>query len=184
MKPAAGQSTPSASRNLLLHAARTVSTIYPPIRVLDLRETPLPFFDGRMPTQMPRDPLGECHDMVARDGALFIAIPAYWRAVSASFKNFVEVLSGPGYNAPCPNTPFSGKPIGYFVVGADGESATAADRQARAILECLGAHIVVAPVVMGNPAEMSNQLASVAQQIIAGLGSLAQQVAESARSAQ
>lgn len=180
MKPAPGRTTPSACRNLLTHAARRVAVIYPAIGILDLREVPLPWFDGRPPGEM-HHPVGGCHDLVARSGALFLAIPAYWCAVSASFKNFVEVLSGPAYDGRCVATPFVDKPVGYFVVGADERSAVAADGQARAILQAVGARLVGEPVVLGNPAANPQRLERDAQRIIAELGSLVQRVAETGR---
>ncbi|NER50628.1 MAG: NAD(P)H-dependent oxidoreductase, partial [Symploca sp. SIO1A3] len=119
LKPAPGKSTPSATRSVLYTALDTLSKVYPHVRILDLRSSHLPMFDGRAPVEMDNSTVNEAYQAVARAGALYVAVPAYWRAVSGSFKNFIEVMCGANYGRQDDYvTVFNNKPIGFFVIGA------------------------------------------------------------------
>ncbi|NEP00408.1 MAG: NAD(P)H-dependent oxidoreductase [Symploca sp. SIO2E9] len=175
LKPPPGNSTPSATRSVLYTALDTISTVYPNIRLLDLRHSYLPMFDGRIPTEMNNATVKEVYQAVARAGALYLAVPAYWRAVSGSFKNFIEVMCGANYGGKDGYvTVFNSKPIGFFVIGADEQSASDAAEQTQQILYAIGAKIAVRPVVAGNPSELPIDLQAFIQQVIAEAGQLVQ----------
>lgn len=154
MKPAPGQQTSSAARSVLRLVLGQVAPAYPEVGMLDLREHPLPLFDGRMPEQRPEPAVRHVHGCVSRAGALLLSVPAYWTAVSGVFKNFVDVLCGPAYDlTEGATTVFAGKPIGVIVLGADGPSTRAGAAQAIEIIEAVGARLVGAPVAIANPRE-------------------------------
>jgi NAD(P)H-dependent FMN reductase len=143
----------SASRALLAHALSRLDGAYPDVRLLDLRERPLPLFDGRTVEARGDAHIDAAHAAVAESGGLVISIPAYWSGVSGVFKNFVDCLCGPAYDVGGEPTVFAGKPVGALVVGADADSARAGAEQAVAILTAVGAVLVCPPMVTANPRE-------------------------------
>jgi NAD(P)H-dependent FMN reductase len=119
LKPAPGYTTNSASRWLLEQAAQQLQQAYPGIAMLDLRTHPLPHFQGLKPEEVDDSNTAAAAAAIARSAALLIAVPGYWSGVSASFKNFIELMCGPAYDyTPPVRTLFSGKPVGLVVVGA------------------------------------------------------------------
>jgi NAD(P)H-dependent FMN reductase len=122
------------------------------VSLLDLRTTPPPFFDGRVPADRDDENLRFVWECVDRAGGLLIAVPAYWAGVSGVFKNFVDALCGPAYDLPHPaTTVFADKPVAVLVVGADDASARAGAREAPRILASTGATVVGPPVAVANP---------------------------------
>lgn len=152
MKPAPGHQGHSAARSILSYTLEAVSTVYPDVFLLDLRNHPLPFFDGRLPDEHEDSALRFVWSCVDRAGALLIAVPAYWCGISGVFKNFVDVLCGPIYDLEeTAQTVFMSKPVGLLIVGADDASAQAGLAQAQQIMGCTGAQLIGQPVVVSNP---------------------------------
>jgi NAD(P)H-dependent FMN reductase len=152
LKPPPGRADRSAVRSLLAYALDAVADTYPEVALLDLRDHPPPFFDGRLPEDREDAALRFAWSCVDRAGALLLAVPGYWCGVSGVFKNFVDTLCGPRYDLPDPVvTVFTGKAVGLLVVGADDASAAAAADQAGRIMASTGAALVGRPVVLGNP---------------------------------
>lgn len=159
MKPAPGRTERSAVRGLLCHALATVGTVYKDVWLLDLRNHPLPLFDGRLPDDVEEPALGIVLSCVRRAGGLLLAVPAYWSGVSGVFKNFVDVLCGPAYDLEEPGrTVFTDKPVGLLVVGADDGSALRGAQNAEEIMLSTGAKIVGRPVVLGSPRSVSHDI--------------------------
>lgn len=152
LKPALGRSGRSAARDLLTGALEVVRQVTPHVRLLDLREQRLPFFDGRHSHEYDDPVVDRVRSDVSRAGALLVSVPSYWSGVSGVFKNFVDVLCGPAYDLrDKATTVFTGKPVGFLVVGADVASAEAGAAQAQQILSSTGARLVGEPVVVADP---------------------------------
>jgi NAD(P)H-dependent FMN reductase len=151
MKPAPGVATTSASRNVLTTALEGIASRYPHTMLLDLRERPVPFFDGRPASERPEPEARFAFECVARAGSLLFSIPAYWCAVSGVFKNLVDLLCGPLYDLDEPRTVFTDKIVGAIVLGADEESARAGAAQTTAIFDAVGARLVAEPIAIANP---------------------------------
>lgn len=178
IKPAPGYSSRSAVRSLLSQALETVATIYPDTYLLDLRDHPPPFFDGRMPEKYDDASLQFVRECIERAGALLLSVPAYWSSVSGVFKNFVDVSCGPVYDMDDSfTTIFTNKFVGLVVVGADEASAHAGADQARQIMLSTGANVVGTPVVVANPRTLgSEMIGSVLQEVIATGADLARRI--------
>jgi NAD(P)H-dependent FMN reductase len=167
MKPATGDGR-SAARSLLVHTLETLASVYEDVALLDLAVHPLPHFDGRFASERDDANLELAVACAERCGAFLLSVPAYWAGVSGVFKNFVDVLCGPAYDLPPgAGTPFSEKPTGVVVVGADEESAVAGAEQAQRILASVGARLVADPVVVANPREAPDTLVTAAREAVA-----------------
>lgn len=152
-KPPPGAAAKSAVRGYLMHMLDQVQTLCPSALLLDLRDRPLPWFDGRTPEAHDDENVSSAFQLVEAAGALLLAVPAYWSTVGAVFKNFCEVLSGPAYDLENRPTVFAGKPCGLLIVGADLPSALRGGRHAEEIMMALGATLVAPPVIISNPRE-------------------------------
>ena len=176
LKPAAGQNARSAVRGLLAHGLEVVAKVYPEVCLLDLRDHPLPHFDGRRPEALNDPAAALALSCVSRSGALLLAVPAYWSGVSGVFKNFVDVLCGPVYDLDAgARTVFAGKPVGLLIVGADETSALLGAEQAVQVMTSTGSRVVGKPVVVGDPRSQSgeNATARIAAELIALTAELA-----------
>jgi NAD(P)H-dependent FMN reductase len=174
LKPAPGVQGRSAARSLLAYALGAVSGVYPEVSLLDLRDHPPPFFDGRFPGEREDPDLRFVWSCVDRAGALLLSVTAYWAGVSGVFKNLVDVLCGPVYDLAEPTpTVFAGKPAGLLVVGADAASARAGAEQAQQILASVAARLVAPPVVVANPRAGGIETEALAREIVALAGELA-----------
>lgn len=156
-KPPLGSTMRSAVRGYLLHALRPLARSSPPVQLLDLRESPLPWFDGRRPEAVDDPNVALAVHAVRSAGALLLGLPGYWSAIGGVFKNFCEVLAGPAYDLAGEPTVFAGKRVGLLVVGADAPSTSAAARQASVIMGSLGARLVAPPVEVFNPREIRSE---------------------------
>ena len=173
LKPARGLSTPSATREILKTALSTIATIHPQIALLDLRELSFPWFDGRCPEDMGVPAVDQTLAAIRNAGGLLFAIPAYWGAVSGSFKNFIEVVCGPNYGGASAATILSRKRVKFFVVGADAESAEAGAAQARSIFAGVGACVEGEPVCAASSRERRLDMVALTQAVVAQAGELA-----------
>jgi NAD(P)H-dependent FMN reductase len=173
-KPAPGSTQRSAIRGLLSGAASTLSSVYPDVAMLDLREVDLPFFDGRTIDAPGGGDLSRVHAAIARAGALLVSAPIYWAGVSGVFKNLIDVLCGPAYDLPRPiRSIFTDKPVGVLVVCARAEDAVTGTKQTIDILSSVGARLVGDPVVVADPRAPAS-LPAAATALIAVAGQLAQ----------
>jgi len=178
LKPAPGYPSRSAARSLLSQALDTVATIYPDTYLLDLRDHPPPFFDGRMPEKYDDASLQFVRECIERAGALLLSVPAYWSSVSGVFKNFIDVSCGPVYDMDDSfTTIFTNKFVGLVVVGADEASAHAGVDQACQIMLSTGASVVGTPVVVANPRTLgSEMIGGILQEVIATGADLARHI--------
>lgn len=168
MKPAPGASTRSAARGYLTCALRALVTSSLRIGYLDLREHPLPHFDGRTPAQIRNGLLEEVFSALTRANSLLLSVPCYWGGVSGVFKNFIDLTCGPLYELdPSATTVFYRKPVGLFIVGADSDSAHQGALQATTILTSTGAHVVGDPVILSNPRHATTNSAETIEQLTA-----------------
>ena len=176
LKPAPGRQGQSATRSILAYVLSTVGAVYPRVSLLDLRDYPPPFFDGRMPHEYESPALEFVWSCVSRAGALLLSVPAYWSGVSGVFKNFVDTLCGPIYDMEdTVATVFMNKPVGLLIVGADDASARAGADQARQILRSTGARLIGEPVVISNPRSGSAEVSILPPEMIVLGAELARQ---------
>lgn len=154
-KPPPGTEGNSAVRSYLQHMLAQLRPTCS-VQLLDLRDTPLPLFDGRMAEDVDQPNVRLALNRVRSAGALLMAVPAYWNSVGAVFKNFCEVLAGPAYDLKGAPTVFHGKPIGLLVVGADAASADSGAAHSAMIMAALGANLIASPVMVGNPRHLGH----------------------------
>jgi NAD(P)H-dependent FMN reductase len=173
LKPAAGRTEPSACRELLKLALGPVTRIYPWIETLDLRDAALPPFDGREPWEYGHPGLAAARALVEAAAGYVFSVPAYWGAIGAAFKNFVETVSGPGYGRQA--SPFTDKPAAVMIVGSEPRGASDAAPQVEAVLGALGLVSVRSPIIVGDPGEVEDagravqELTAAAASIVLGL---------------
>lgn len=152
LKPAQGKEDRSAARSVLTYTLNSLKEVYPNVKLLDLRTSPLPYFNGQMPLDYRDSALEMTYSSINRCGALLFSIPSYWNDVSGVFKNFIDVLCGPIYDFNVSKaTVFSNKPVGTIVVGADPVSAKFGSESAARILEATGAILKGSQVTISNP---------------------------------
>lgn len=177
LKPAPGYPSRSAARSILCTALDMVATVYPDTSLLDLRDHPPPFFDGRMPEKYDDASLQFIRESIERAGALLLSVPAYWSSVSGVFKNFIDVACGPVYDmGDSFTTIFTNKFVGLIVVGADDDSAHAGADQACRIMLSTGARLAGNPIVIGNPRALGPAIDGVLQEVIATGADLAKHI--------
>lgn len=168
LKPPPGSAQPSAVRELLNAALGRVAPVFPAIERLDLRETPLPGFQGLPPSVHPDPAVLHCHCRIRAAAGLIVAVPAYWGGIGGAFKSFVETVSGPAYD-PRSDCPFRGRPTVALIVGADRHAARAAAAQWPELLAALDAPAPEAPVVLDDPSDR----AAARQAVTAFVGQIA-----------
>ncbi len=168
LKPGPGQTGRSAARSLLRHALATVGRVTPHVGLLDLRDHPIPLFDGRTPGECGSPAVEVISESVRTAGALLLSVPAYWGGVAGVFKNLIDVLCGPAYElVEGEPTVFAGKPVGLIVVGADEGSAPAGASQASGIIAAVGARLMAPPVVVSNPRKADSSSSSLSADLVA-----------------
>lgn len=167
LKPAPGRAQRSAARTLLSHGLAVLNTAYPDVSLLDLRDHPLPLFDGRGAADYESPDVEFVAGCVGRAGSLLLSVPAYWCGVSGVFKNFVDVLCGPAYDNDDAPTVFTGKHVGLLVVGADDASAAAGARHAREIMASTRARLVDEVVTAGSPRSPAFDVGEVVNRLVA-----------------
>jgi NAD(P)H-dependent FMN reductase len=170
LKPASGHKEPSACRELLRLALAPVTSIYPSIETLDLREAGLPAFDGREPWEYGHPALVAARAVVEVAAGYVFSVPAYWGGIGAAFKNFIETVCGPGYGGR--SSPFADKPAAVLIVGSDPRVAHAAEPQIESLLDALGLLPVRSPILVGDPHELVDTARAV-QELTAAAASVA-----------
>ncbi|CAN0434204.1 unnamed protein product, partial [Scytosiphon promiscuus] len=157
LKPAPEKKQPSLTRSLIINAYQNVSKIYPNITTLDIRQNPVPFFDGRLPNEMADENTYKFYHLLLNSKGIFIGIPVYWNAISGSFKNFIELMCGPAYDPRVKGTPFKKKLVSFFIVGDDEESTVYGTQQVTSIFKKLGSEIVGKPLKIANSKKIQEQ---------------------------
>ncbi len=102
------------------------------VQLLDLRDRPLPLYDGVTQTDHSRDLAEQC---LGASGFLFVT-PEWHAGIPGTLKNMLDYLGGPH---------FFGKPVGIIAVSSGGGGATAISHL-RDIVGVLGA-LLVGPFV-------------------------------------
>jgi len=174
LKPAPGRNDVSACRELLGRAVQPVARLYPAIATFDLREADLPPFDGREAHAYEGSSVTAACKAVQSAGGYAFSIPTYWGSIGAGFKNFVEVVCGPGYTAQ--HTPFKGKPAAVLLVGSEPRGAIAAVPHILAVLDSLGIYTVCEPVVVVDPRN-PEIVSKAVQQFIGAIAGVAREIA-------
>lgn len=167
MKPARGRQGRSAARSILTYTLNSIRMIYPTVSLLDLRDYPLPLFDGRLPQEYNEPSVQIVWSCVNQASAILLSIPAYWSGVSGVFKNFIDTLCGPSYEMKERDiTVFNNKYVGLLIIGADHLSAQAGAIQAQEIMNSTGAKLVGSPVVVSNPRSSNTKHSTFSQELI------------------
>lgn len=152
MKPGPGvEGVRSATTNILRIVLNMASRNGLKAAMLDLRDVPIPLFDGRSIDQRPEKSCSVVMEALESSTVLCCTVPAYWSGYSGVFKNFVDVVGGAHYDDENPVTLLSGKRLGLIVVGADQVSADMAAGQAETTLAHIGAELIAKPISLTNP---------------------------------
>lgn len=113
------------------------------------------FFDGRAPEFYG----GAVHSALRciRDASyLVFSVPAYWGSISGAAKNFFDVLAGPAYDNPSQCSLFSGKKIGFIVVGGSEGDSDSALVQLESLARAFGSDVSKVAVTVDNPRSYSD----------------------------
>lgn len=155
-KPGPGQEDKrSATRQLLTVAKMALEDKRVSHELVDIRETPFPFFDGRQPSEY-GDPVTEVAHQVAECRFLVCSVPAYWGGMSGVAKNFFDVLGGAAYDAAGRADLLAGKRVGAIVVGGATGDAAAAVSQLDTTVRLLGSEGLRASVTLDDPRSHSD----------------------------
>ncbi len=150
IKPAPGTDVRSASRELL----KLVMSGYTKHRAdgqwFDLRDRPLPFYDGRFHGEYQDPALNELVEAVGTNQRIVLSVPAYWGAAAGGIKNALDLLGGPAYDNPSGRTPLQGKKAILLVVGATERDGWLAAVQMRTTLLAMGASVSEREIIVGN----------------------------------
>ncbi len=171
MKPAPGQAKNSAVRALCAQLSVVLREAVPSVGLMDLREKPLPLFDGRDPLEHDDPLVVEWLGAIADASALVFGLPAYWGLLSGAAKNFFDVLAGPAYDVDVESTVFFRKPCAAFVIGADDRSAEYGALGATELLTCLGMNLAGPVLALGNPRQAGGTLEHFFASILSSSGS-------------
>ena len=155
-KPAPNQEDKrSATRQLLAVTKRALEDKHVSHDLVDIRETPFPFFDGRQPSEY-GEPVTDVANRVARCRFLVCSVPAYWGGMSGVAKNFFDVLGGEAYDAVARTDLLAGKRVGAIVVGGAAGDAAAATSQLNSTVRLLGGDGLGAIVALDDPRSFPN----------------------------
>jgi NAD(P)H-dependent FMN reductase len=150
-KPAPGQEgKPSATRQLLAVTRMALEDKHVSHDMVDIRESPFPFFDGRQPSDYGA-PVTDVVDRIAHCRFLICSVPAYWGGMSGVSKNFFDVLGGAAYDATEEADLLAGKRVGAIIVGGAAGDAAAATTQLNTTVTLLGAAGLGAVVALDDP---------------------------------
>ncbi len=172
MKPPPGSQNRSAVRSLSTHLVGLMKRFGVEGRLLDLRERPLPLFDGVAPEADATGMAQAWLEEVDRASALLFGVPVYWSCPAPGFVNLIDVLCGPVYDLHHASTPFAGKPAGYFAVCSDVRSARAAASVIDPILDHVGCVRPFSPVIVENPRDPNTDWEAINAELVALGGGL------------
>ena len=151
MKPVPGLPNRSAARQYLRAGLEALSDSGTCIGLLDLRENPVQFFDGRNPVEITDTSFKAIYSAISDAESLILSVPCYWGGVSGVFKNFIDCMCGALYDLHGAKPVLCSKRIGLFIVGADSASARNGAAQAEVIMNAVGAILIGRPVIIENP---------------------------------
>ncbi len=150
-KPGPGQDGKRSATRQLLNVSKTaLEDKQVAHELVDIRQTPFPFFDGRQPDEH-GVPVSDVARQVAGCRFLVCAVPAYWGGMSGVAKNFFDVLGGAAYDAVERTDVLAGKRIGAIVVGGATGDAAAAVTQLQTMTRLLGGEGLRATVALDDP---------------------------------
>lgn len=157
LKPGGTVKGTSATRELLRVVQKGISDEGIPTEFFDLREEPLPFYDGRQWHEYDSMALNKFVAELGESDRVIWAAAAYWRIVSSTNVNLINLVGGPLYDLPEPRTPFYQKRVDVIVVGASYDDAIDATAGFRHSLRALGADVGQPDTIIGNLREMSSE---------------------------
>lgn len=133
--------TDSVNKKLVVEAANMAREIGAEVTVIDLRDYPIPFYDGDLEdaSGMPENAV-EIRRLMSNSDVVLIASPDYNKSVSAVLKNTIDWVSRNEKNNPLPA--FKGKK--YIIMSASPGSRGGARGliHLRTILDDVGATII------------------------------------------
>ena len=132
----------SAVRSLCQLVYETLYPVIPDVEIVDI---------VNLPENHDNENVSHWLFKIRNSKAVFFGVPAYWGGVSGVAKNWFDVLCGPAYDLNKVETIFSGKKVGFFIVGADRDSSIGGTEQLKKVLKMAGALLVSGPVDISNP---------------------------------
>jgi NAD(P)H-dependent FMN reductase len=153
MKPAPGVDARSAVRGLLATGRDAALSFADTSAAFDVRDDPLPWFDGRSPEDLQGGAVNDLLDAVAQADGVIWGVTGYWGGLSGVSKNVFDLIGGGNYDQTAVRTVVTGRPSAVLAVGTDPVSAANAARGAVEALMALGSDVLPEPLVLGNPRE-------------------------------
>jgi NAD(P)H-dependent FMN reductase len=141
--------THSVNRKLVEAAARLGQEYGARVRVINLKDYPLPLYDGDLEAAdgVPAA-LGELKHLIASHDALLIASPEYNASVTAVLKNTIDWLSRPS-NGGAPGAELKGKVVGLLSASPGGLGGICGLNHLRAIFQNLSAFVIPNQFALG-----------------------------------
>ncbi|MGE6631743.1 NAD(P)H-dependent oxidoreductase [Bacillus sp. NPDC077027] len=154
-KPSKEKKTASATRSYLnLLASAIEKESKDSCIIYDIRESNLPFYDGRMPHEYNNEYLDKLYLDINENDLIVIALPSYWSTISGGIINLINLLTGPLYDKEDEYTIFKEKIIIPIIVGAQYRDAEEASKQVELIFSSLSVKEITQPIKIGNVREM------------------------------
>jgi chromate reductase, NAD(P)H dehydrogenase (quinone) len=132
----------SVNRKLLVEAATMAKQMNANVTIIDLRDYPMPFYDGDIETKegMPQNAI-KLQQLMNKAQVILIASPEYNRAPSAVLKNTIDWLSREKIHG-LSGDAFKGKRFVLLSASPGGRGGAAGLSQLRTILEALGGSVM------------------------------------------
>ncbi|MFD2370643.1 NAD(P)H-dependent oxidoreductase [Brevibacillus sp. GCM10020057] len=157
MKPAPGKEGKSAARELLKVVERGIlESGEVTVKLLDLRDLNLPFFDGRHAQDYEHNGVNQLVAELQSAKHIIVSAPAYWRTIVGGMINAFNVFAGPLYDFPEHTDIFRGKKFYSLIVGAEIADAVHGASQMRNLLSSLGGTVYPKDILVGNIRHMGN----------------------------
>jgi chromate reductase, NAD(P)H dehydrogenase (quinone) len=141
--------TGSFNRKLIALAAAHATTLGAEVDLLDLREIPLPPYDGDIETGpgLPAEAKA-FRERIAKANAIFISTPEYNHSIPGTLKNVIDWASRP------PAQPFRGKVAGIVAASPGPYGGSRALPDLRKVLATLGVLVVPAQLALARAGDM------------------------------
>jgi NAD(P)H-dependent FMN reductase len=138
----------SLNKKLIRIAAAGAEQAGADVTLLDLKDYPLPIYDGDIEAEGWPEHVVELKGMFRAHDGLLISSPEYNSSISAALKNLIDWVSRPEEGHP-PLDAFNGRCAGLMSAAAGGLGGTRALPHVRSILQNIG--VIVMPTMVGIP---------------------------------